>query len=129
MVVRQVTPTLALLPAGRPTPDPMACLISEQMRQLIREARQTFDWIIVDTPPLMLLPDAHLLASIADCALLVVRAESTPHGLVKRAMDAIGRSKVLGVVLNGTSRGAGQGLNSYGDYYPAYPAAPDAAGA
>jgi protein-tyrosine kinase len=125
MIVRQVTPTLALLPAGRPTPDPMAGLISERMRQLIHEARQTFDWIIIDTPPLVLLPDAHLLASIADAALLVVRAESTPHDLVKRAMDAIGRAKVLGVVLNGASRGPEQAHHSYGDYYAN---APDVAG-
>ena len=126
MVVRQITPTLALLPAGRPTPDPMAGLISERMRQLISEARQDFDWIVIDTPPLMLLPDAHLLASIADSALLVVKAESTPHGFVKRAMDAIGRPKVLGVVLNGASRSAAHVHDSYGDYYST---APDVAGA
>lgn len=100
IVVRQVTPMLALLPAGRPMADPMASLVSERMRQLIDEARELFDWIIVDTPPLVLLPDANLLASIVDAALLVVKAESTPHAMVKRAVDAIGRSRVLGVVLN-----------------------------
>jgi protein-tyrosine kinase len=121
MIVRQVSPTLALLPAGHPTPDPMAGLISERMRQLIHEARGAFDWIILDTPPLMLLPDAHLLASMADSALLVVKAESTPHALVKRAMDAIGRSKILGVVLNGASSGRGRVYDAYGDYYATAP--------
>lgn len=119
MVVRQVTPTLSLLPAGRPTSDPMAGLISDRMRRVVDEARELFDWIIIDTPPLVLLPDAHLLASIADATLLVVKAESTPHALVKRAMEAIGRSKVLGVVLNNAvpsphGHGAYEG---YGDYY------------
>ena len=119
IVIRQVTPTLALLPAGRPTNDPMAVLISERMRQLIEEARQNFDWIIIDTPPLVLLPDAHLLASIADAALLVVKAESTPHALVKRATDAIGRGRVLGVVLNNAPISSHQSYGSYGDYYSA----------
>lgn len=118
IVVRQVTATLALLPAGRPMSDPMALLISERMKQLVAEARRTFDWIIIDTPPLVLLPDAHLLASIADAALLVVKAESTPHALVKRATDAIGRSKVLGVVLNNAAaQSPHRAYEGYGDYY------------
>ena len=96
LVVRQVTPRLALLPAGRPMTDPMAGLTSPRMRQLIEEAREIFDWILVDTPPLVLLPDANLLASMVDAAVLVVRAESTPHAMVKRAIDAIGRARLSG---------------------------------
>jgi protein-tyrosine kinase len=117
IVVRQVSPTLSLLPAGRPTSDPMAGLISERMRRLVSEARELFDWVIIDTPPLMLLPDAHLLVSMADAALLVVRADSTPHAMVKRASDAIGRSRILGVVLNNAAVGPHGGYGSYSDYY------------
>ena len=51
----------------------------------------------------MLLPDAHLLASMVDAAVLVIRAASTQHRLVQRAMDAIGRPRILGVVLNQTA--------------------------
>jgi len=100
MLVRQVSPRLAVLPAGRPSSDPMAGLTSERMRRLLEEAKQSFDWVILDTPPVMLLPDAHLLASMVEGAVLVVRAGSTPHDLVKRSADAIGRSRILGVVLN-----------------------------
>ena len=100
MLVRQVSPRLAVLPAGRPSSDPMAGLTSERMRRLLDEAKQAFDWVILDTPPVMLLPDAHLLASMVEGAVLVVRAGSTPHELVKRSADAIGRSRILGVVLN-----------------------------
>ncbi len=63
-----------MLPAGRPTSDPMAALTSERMRRLLEEAKETFDWVIIDTPPLMLLPDAHLLSSLVDGAVLVVKA-------------------------------------------------------
>jgi protein-tyrosine kinase len=116
LLVRHISPYLTVLPAGRPDPDPMAALISDRMRQLIDEAREAFDWVIIDTPPLLLLPDAHLLASIADGVVLVVRAESTPHALVKRAREAIGRARILGVVLNGTAAAPHAGYDDY-DYY------------
>jgi protein-tyrosine kinase len=117
IVVRQITPRLALLPAGRPITDPMAALISDRMKRLIAEARELFDWIIVDTPPLVLLTDANLLASIVDAALLVVKAESTPHALVKRASDAIGKSRLLGVVLNSATVGPHGSYGGYGYDY------------
>jgi protein-tyrosine kinase len=117
IVVRQVTPRLALLPAGRPITDPMAGLISDRMKRLIAEARELFDWIIIDTPPLVLLTDANLLASIVDAALLVVKAESTPHALVKRASDAIGKSRLLGVVLNSATVGPHGSYGGYGYDY------------
>jgi capsular exopolysaccharide synthesis family protein len=100
LVVRQVSPNLAVLPAGRPTTDPMAALTSMRMRQLLDEAKEAFDWVIIDTPPLMLLPDAHLLSSLVDGAVLVVKARSTPHNAVKRTAEIIGRERILGVVLN-----------------------------
>lgn len=100
LTVHQLSPSLSVLPAGRPTTDPMAGLTSERMRRLIQEAKAGFDWVIVDTPPLMLLPDAHVLASMVDGAVLVVRAHSTPHDAVRRASEAIGRTRLVGVVLN-----------------------------
>ena len=99
LVLRQVSPQLSVLPAGRPTSDPMAGLTSERMRQLLAEARESFDWVIIDTPPLMLLPDAHLLSTMVDGAVLIIRANSTPHEHVKRAADIIGRQRITGVVL------------------------------
>ena len=117
IVVRQITSRLALLPAGRPLNDPMAGLTSPRVRQLVQEAREIFDWVIIDTPPLVLLPDANLLVSMVDAAILVVKAESTPHALVKRAMEAIGRSRLMGVVLNSSSVGPHAGYESYGYEY------------
>ena len=115
MLVRQVSSRLAVLPAGRPSSDPMAGLTSERMRRLLDEAKQSFDWVILDTPPVMLLPDAHLLASMVEGAVLVVRAGSTPHEMVKRSAEAIGRSRILGVVLN---RAEAQGRHD--DHYQYY---------
>ena len=118
LTVHQVSPRLTVLPAGRPTSDPMAGLTSERMRRLLEEAKETFDWVIVDTPPLMLLPDAHLLASMVDGALLVIRAESTPYDLSRRAAEAIGAKRIIGVVLNQAAESAvGSGDYYYYGYY------------
>ncbi len=98
--VRQVSTGLGVLPAGRPSSDPMAGLTSGRMRLLIDEARGIFDWIIIDTPPVALLPDANLLAAMVDGTVLVIRAGSTPYPLIQRAIESVGRSRILGTVLN-----------------------------
>ena len=117
--VHQVTERLGILPAGRPTSDPIAALTSERMRQLVDEARSTFDWIVLDTPPLALITDANLVAAIADGALIVVKASKTPWDLVDRTVNAIGRERTLGIVLNHATT-AVQGYGYYDDYYYYY---------
>lgn len=114
LTVHQVSPRLSILPAGRPTSDPMAALISERMRLLIDEASQAFDWVIIDTPPIVLLPDANLLAAMVQGTVLVIGANSTPHNLVKRAADAIGHQRIIGTVLNQAAPTTAVG---YGSYY------------
>lgn len=98
--VHQVSPTLSVLTAGRVVADPMSLLVSPAMKQLLDEARDAFDWVVVDTPPIAILPDANLLSAMIDTALLVVSAQSTPYPMVQRAADAIGTGRILGVVLN-----------------------------
>lgn len=114
--VVQVSPTLSVLPAGRATPDPMAGLTSSRMAAILDEASEQFDWVIIDTPPVGLLTDARLLASMADVALLVVGACSTPYAAIQRAIEAVGRERILGVVLNR----ADETLAAGGDYHYYY---------
>jgi Mrp family chromosome partitioning ATPase len=91
------------------------------MQSLIDEAREAFAWVIIDTPPVGLLTDANLLASMVDGAVLVVKAGSTPYELVKRAVDTIGPSKLLGVVLNQAHGALGKYSYQYSDYYHRVP--------
>lgn len=112
--VHQITPTLWVLTAGRATTDPMSTLVSGAMKHLLEEAREAFDWVVVDTPPIAILPDANLLASMIDTALLVVSAHSTPYPMVQRAVQALGPSRILGVVLN---RAEPSGMPSGYGYY------------
>ncbi len=115
--LHQVSQRLTLLPAGRPSSDPMAGLTSVRMRELLEEARETFDWIIIDTPPIGLMTDANLLAAMADGALLVIKAGTTPYQLAERAIEAIGRDRLLGVVLNRATDLADHGNKYYNYYY------------
>lgn len=98
--VHQVSSTLWVLTSGRTVPDPMSTLVSPAMRQLLDDARASFDWVVVDTPPIAILSDANLLSEMIDKALLVVSAKSTPYPMVQRAAQAIGPQRILGVVLN-----------------------------
>jgi capsular exopolysaccharide synthesis family protein len=119
MKVAQVAERLFVLPAGRPEPDPMSGLTSDRMRRLIAEASKEFDWVFIDTPPVGLLPDATLLASQVDGVLLVVRAGKTPFALVKRAVEAITRDRILGVVMNQIDVSHDRSAVSYHEYYGA----------
>ena len=118
MKVRQVTEKLSVLPAGRSTSDPMAGLTSSRMQRLLLQVRDMFDWVIIDTPPVGLLPDANLLASFADGAVVVVGAGETPYPVVQKAITAVGKDKLIGVVLNRAARGAS--VSHYDYYYDAY---------
>jgi capsular exopolysaccharide synthesis family protein len=116
-----LSPLFSVLTAGRPDSDPMAGLVSETMSKILSEAAEQFDWVIVDTPPVALLPDANLLAAMIDTALLVVSANATPYPLVARAVQAIGEQRILGVVLNRMAHAEMIGSYNYygygGHYY------------
>jgi protein-tyrosine kinase len=90
------------------------------MRRILNEASSKFDWIVIDTPPVALLPDANLLAAMVDVAVLVVGATRTPYDLVQRAVESIGRDKIMGVVLNRVEDTGFTGDAHYHSYYEAY---------
>jgi protein-tyrosine kinase len=111
----EVFPSLTLLPAGRPTADPVGILSSPQLQRLVEEASTRFDWVIIDTPPVALLTDAKLLTSLVDAVLLVIAAGRTQYDYLARAVQAVGRERILGVVLNRVTEGVIR--QGYGSYY------------
>jgi protein-tyrosine kinase len=119
-----VTPTLTVLPAGRPLPDPVTGLSSARMTQLVEDVVARFDWVIVDAPPVGAIADATLLAQMVDGTLLVIRSGKTQYPEVRQAIDAIGRERLLGVVLNDVARLPN---HTYLDYYADEEATADAA--
>ena len=95
-------PNVSVIPAGPLAPDPSGLLQSEAMKRFMSTIVGAFDHVIFDSPPVLAVSDAVLLAHLTDGAILCVRAGSTSRDKVARARDELlrGRASVLGVVLN-----------------------------
>jgi capsular exopolysaccharide synthesis family protein len=117
LAVAQVTSRLTVLPAGRSSSDPMAGLASDRMRRLLGEARERFDWVILDTPPIGLIADANLMASLVDGVIFVIAARATAYQLVEHAINEIGRDRIIGTVLNQVEANAPSATRYYKHYY------------
>jgi capsular exopolysaccharide synthesis family protein len=91
---------LYVLPAGSPPDDLAGTLYDPRMGDLMAALKQRFDFVIVDTPPVLPLADVPTLSRDLDGAVLVVRANHTPKELVNAAIDALYGVTVHGLVLN-----------------------------
>jgi len=91
---------LYVLPAGTPPDDLAATLYDPRMGDLMATLKQRFDFVIVDTPPVLPLADVPTLSRDLDGAIMVVRANHTPKELVNAALDALYGVTVHGLVLN-----------------------------
>ncbi|MEZ5287576.1 MAG: CpsD/CapB family tyrosine-protein kinase [Vicinamibacterales bacterium] len=100
LALAQLTPNLSLLPAGGPTMNSIEALVSPRMQQILEEATASFDWVILDAPPVGLTADARLLSQMAGGTLFVIRAGKSQCTDVQKAVDMVGRDQILGVVLN-----------------------------
>ncbi|MBI1875766.1 MAG: CpsD/CapB family tyrosine-protein kinase [Acidobacteria bacterium] len=112
----QVSPMLAVLAAGRPNRDPVGALTSARMREFIEAASAKYDFVILDTPPVAVLPDANLLGSMVDAVLLVIKAGETQYEYMNRAVEAIKKERILGVVLNRAEQGLALKAYEYSKY-------------
>jgi len=117
LAVTEVSPTLTVLTAGTPDGRPMAGLTSERMAIILKEAVSRFAWVLIDTPPIGLISDAQLLSAVVDGVLLVVSAGSTDYAAVTRTVQAVGRDRILGVVLNRVQQQPLATGTYYDDYY------------
>jgi len=95
-----LSPMLSLITGGHPDADPVGLLVSDAARQFLAQTREEFDWVVVDTPPVVLFPDAGLFADGLDTCLMVVSAATTASSVAAKAVAAIGAARILGVVLN-----------------------------
>lgn len=105
-----------LLPAGRAQGNPTDLLQSPAVGGVFETLRAHFDWIIVDTPPVVPLTDTLSLRQHADAGLMVVRADRTPGPAVEAAIARIGTPNLLGIILNGSN----ELDEAYSDYRNSY---------
>lgn len=92
---------LHLIPSGTSGDAPYKLLTSARLDELFEQARRKYDFIIVDTPQTLLLPDIELIARVVDGFLVVVRADATPQEKLEEALNLMTQEKVLGLIFNG----------------------------
>jgi capsular exopolysaccharide synthesis family protein len=96
-------PNLHIIVSGRRAPNPGELLQAERLREMFDEATAQYDVVVVDTAPLLAVPDTRLIAPLVDNLCLIVRASWVPKGAVERSLDLLDSADTppSGLVLNG----------------------------
>jgi capsular exopolysaccharide synthesis family protein len=97
---------LFFIPSGTGATDPAELVGNGRLKLLLQRVEPLFDWIIIDSPPAIPVSDASVLAKACDGVLMVVRSNSTPSDLARKARQEFPDRALVGVVLNGTREDA-----------------------
>jgi receptor protein-tyrosine kinase len=108
---------LCIMPAGEAVLNPLELLNLREVKLLLNQLPTVFNWIILDSPPLLFAADANLMSTLCHGTLLVVRIGATTIDSVTRAMQSLCQNNVLGILVNGARRGE---LYSKYTYYHSY---------
>jgi protein-tyrosine kinase len=108
---------LFFIPSGKEISDPAELVANGRLKFLLQRVEALFDWIIIDSPPAVPVSDASVLAKACDGVLMVVRSNTTPVDMARRARQEFPDEALVGLVLNGISADA-MAYTRY--YYDAY---------
>jgi capsular exopolysaccharide synthesis family protein len=122
---------LSVVCAGYPPQGPYELLKSPRLGDLLDAARQQFDFVVIDTPPLTPIQDCRVIGRWVDGFLLVVAAHRTPRRLVEEALTTLDPAKVIGIVFNEADRPHSRHYFDYygGRHFPDEPSSNGRAGA
>jgi succinoglycan biosynthesis transport protein ExoP len=113
-----------VIPCGYVPPNPAELLGSHTMREIVKALKTRYEWVIIDTPPILAMADTPVLCPYVDGVVLVVAAEVSGRPGLQRALDQITSvgGKLLGVVLNKVDlrRNSYYYSQYYGEYYRSY---------
>lgn len=115
-IIRLEPAGLHLLPGGEARSDVAELISGPTFKEILREAKEIFDYVIIDAPPLGIFTDANVLINHADGAMLVVRAGHTRYSTVDRILESLPRDRMLGVVLNQSEDVMDESHYNYGYY-------------
>jgi len=115
-IVRLEPSGLHMLPGGAARQDVAELISGPRFKEILAEAREMFDYVIIDAPPLGIFTDATVLINQADGALLVVRANRTKYGVLDRILEPLPKDRMLGVVLNQSDDVMDESHYNYGYY-------------
>ena len=109
---------LHFIPAGTVPPNPLELLSSKRFSDVLKKLEESFEVIIIDTPPVQLVSDAVIIAGVANALVYVVRADSTPYQVAKGGIELVkkGKAHLLGVVLNQLDVEKAERYYGYGKY-------------
>jgi capsular exopolysaccharide synthesis family protein len=115
-------PSLHFLPSGKLPSSSLGILNSSQMREFIRQAKERYDFVFFDSPPIMGVSDASILASEVDMALLVIQYRKYPQVMTIRAKQMVEKvgGNLMGVVLNNINISQDSYYYYYSGYYYDY---------
>jgi capsular exopolysaccharide synthesis family protein len=105
---------LWVMPAGNAAENPLELMQSGKLSPLMEQLTAWFDWIVIDSPPVLPLGDTSIWARLADGILLVTRPGVTEKQQLQRGLDALEKSKLLGALVNDSTNAA------HSDYYQRY---------
>jgi capsular exopolysaccharide synthesis family protein len=114
-VMRCAELNLYFLPADTKTFNPAKVMSSHQLERVLRQAAQIFDWVIVDSPPILAVADANRMFPYCDGMLLVVHSGKTPMKLIRESIQRVGANRICGVLMNRVKNV--QSSYYYGGYY------------
>ena len=112
----ELYPNLDVLFSGDVPPNPSELLGSDKMRDLVEEMSKKYDYILIDTPPVILVSDAAIVANLLDGMLLLVRQGKSKKDELKRAIANLELAGItpMGIVLNGVEMKEGKDYSYYG---------------
>lgn len=118
-VAQKYSDNMCILTSGTVPPNPSEMLASKKMKQFLEEAKKIFDFIILDTPPVVAVTDAQLLSTMVGGVLLVVAAGQAEIGAAEKAKELLNNVKanIVGVVLNKAEVTGGKKYGYYNYYY------------
>jgi Mrp family chromosome partitioning ATPase len=110
------------MPSGKLPSSSMGVLSSVQMKELIQDVKRRYDWVFFDSPPIMGVSDASILASEVDMVLQVIQYRRYPQPMTIRAKQMIEKvgGNLLGIVLNNISMASDENYYYYSGYYYDY---------
>src|SRR5207237_548980 len=88
------------LSAGQITSNPGEFLTSANLERVLHQCAESFDWVIIDSPPVLAATDVILMSHFCDGVLLVVQSGKTPAKLLKDSIKRIGHERISGVLMN-----------------------------
>jgi capsular exopolysaccharide synthesis family protein len=114
-------PNLTVIGVGNRWPHALETLTSKRMSELLNDLRKKFDYIVLDSPPIIPFSEGRWLSTVADASILVARCNTTTRGAITSSLEILEdlKAPILGVVLNGVDLNAE--YYSYGvKEYPSY---------